>query len=48
MWFVPDMKHMGGIHSPIVLDFSAETPDEIGVSIVAEIQAKLHRRSGDF
>ena len=39
---------MDRIHSPIGLDIAAETPDEIAVSIISEIQAKLHRRSGGF
>jgi xanthine dehydrogenase accessory factor len=41
-------KDLDRIHSPIGLDISAETPDEIAISIVSEIQAKLHRRAGGF
>jgi xanthine/CO dehydrogenase XdhC/CoxF family maturation factor len=36
------------IHSPIGIDLGAETPDEIALSIIGEIQAKFSNRSGGF
>lgn len=41
-------EHQEKLHYPIGLDIGAETPDEIAVSIIAEIQAKFTNRSGGF
>ena len=37
---------LGRLHSPIGLDLGSETPEEIALAIVAEIQARRHRRDG--
>jgi xanthine/CO dehydrogenase XdhC/CoxF family maturation factor len=42
------LQHREKIHSPIGLDIGAETPDEIALSIIAEIQGKFANRSGGF
>lgn len=34
------------LHSPIGLDLGGETPEEIALSIIAEVQAALNRRTG--
>ena len=34
------------LHSPIGLDLGSETPEEIALAIVAEIQAQRHSRNG--
>lgn len=36
------------VHSPIGLDLGAETPDEIGLSILSEIKAFFSQRGGGF
>jgi len=33
------------LHSPIGLDLGGETPEEIALSIIAEVQSALHRRN---
>ena len=44
--FVPSEEEMAHFHSPVGLDIGAETPEEIALAIVAEIQATLHERPG--
>lgn len=38
----------GKLHAPVGLDISADSPEAIALSIVAEIQAVLHKRAGGF
>jgi xanthine/CO dehydrogenase XdhC/CoxF family maturation factor len=44
---IPAEDAMARFHSPIGLDIGAETPEEIALAIVAEIQASLNERSGE-
>jgi len=44
----PTSSQLAKVHSPIGLDIGAEAPDEIAVSIVAEIQSVFASRSGGF
>jgi len=44
--FVPTESQLGRLHNPVGLDLGAETPEEIALSIIAEIQAVLHGRAG--
>jgi xanthine/CO dehydrogenase XdhC/CoxF family maturation factor len=41
-------KDLDRVHSPIGLDLGAETPDEIALSILAEIKAFFSQRTGGF
>lgn len=43
---IPTDDEMARLHSPVGLDIGAETPEEIALSIIAEIQATLHERQG--
>jgi xanthine dehydrogenase accessory factor len=46
--FVPTEAQLKRLHAPIGLDIGAETPEEIAVSIIAEIKSVLTERSGGF
>lgn len=41
-----DDNRLTEVHSPIGLEIGAETPDEIALAIVSEIQAHFHNKSG--
>lgn len=43
---IPTEDEIARFHSPVGLDIGAETPEEIALAIVAEIQATLHERPG--
>jgi len=44
----PDPRGLARIHAPAGLDIESETPEEIALSIAAEIQAVLRGRRGGF
>ncbi len=46
--FAPTQKQLARLHSPIGLNIGAESSEEIGLSILAEIQAFLNGRSGGY
>lgn len=46
--FLFDAERLARLHSPTGLDIGSETPEEIALAIVAEIQAMLHNASGGF
>ena len=46
--FIPTEKQFAKLHNPVGLDLGAETAEEIGLSIVAEIQAVMNNRNSGF
>lgn len=44
----PTLAQQKRLYNPIGLDIGAETPEEIALAIVAEIQAVINGRSGNF
>ena len=44
---IPDQHQLASFHGPVGLDIGAETPQEIAISIVAEIKAFLSQRAGE-
>ncbi|GAB1544514.1 XdhC family protein [Scytonema sp. NUACC21] len=44
--FIPTTEQLSCLYSPVGLDIGAETPEEIALSIVAEIQAAIAHRQG--
>ena len=43
---LPTEEELAKFHSPAGLDIGSETPEEIALSIIAEIQSVLHQRPG--
>ena len=46
--FTPTAAQLGRFHNPIGLNIGAESPEEIALSVLSEIQAFLRGRSGGF
>jgi xanthine dehydrogenase accessory factor len=46
--FTPSARQLERLHNPIGLNIGAESPEEIALSIISEIQAFLSGRSGGF
>jgi xanthine/CO dehydrogenase XdhC/CoxF family maturation factor len=46
--YVPSDQQLARFHTPIGIDIGAETPEEIALAILAEIQAVLRHRSAGF
>ena len=46
--YTPTAQQLGRLHSPIGLNIGADSPEEIALSILAEIQAFMNHRSGGF
>jgi xanthine dehydrogenase accessory factor len=46
--FIPTNEQLSHLHSPIGLDIGAETPEEIALAIIAEIQAVRTQHTGKF
>lgn len=41
-------EHLARLYSPVGLDIGAETPEEIALAVLADIQAVLAGRQGGF
>jgi len=46
--FIPSAKQLARLHGPIGLNIGAESPEEMALSILSEIQAFVNGRSGGF
>lgn len=46
--FIPNNIQLKRLHAPIGLDMGAETPEEIALAIIAEIQSVRMQRTGTF
>ncbi|MBE8991726.1 XdhC family protein [Nostoc sp. LEGE 12450] len=45
---VPTSEQLNRLYSPVGIDIGAETPEEIAIAIIAEIQAVLRNRNSNF
>jgi xanthine/CO dehydrogenase XdhC/CoxF family maturation factor len=46
--FTPSAKQLERLHGPVGLNIGAESPEEIALSVLSEIQAFVNGRSGGF
>jgi xanthine dehydrogenase accessory factor len=46
--FTPTSRQLDRLHGPVGLNIGAESPEELALAILAEIQAFINSRNGGF